>query len=770
MKNGSKFNLKLSVITLGVIGLFSVSSAMADDEEIKALTQPKSTVQVEMIGVDQNSAKFGEYNGLYGHPSGAYPNGALNIRGGSAYTNNEQGDTTRWSVTGDNLGLTSRSANASIADQGSWSFGVNFDQLQHNTATGYQTPYQGNVGGSSFTLPSNFYDSANKISSSSNTTNLTPAIKNDFGSMGISNTRENTTLNGVAIVDKSLNFSFDYNHLAQSGAKLSSMASTVNGNVATGISLLPIPINTSTDTLNLAVNWVGENSHITASYFGSFFQNNNNSFQWSPFYSGGTALTSSTPLQTMSLAPSNALNQLNLSGGYDFSSKTKLTGNASISQNTQNVGYAGTYDPFMVNTGTLPSTSLNGLVNTTHADMKLTDQSIKDLALAAFAKYDERDNLTQSNLYQFYSVDGVTTSNKMGYQPNAPVSNKQTQIGASADYRLSKDQRLGLLLANNNINRWCNQYGTTGSVYASSPNCVTATASNENKADLTYKLKAMEDLNLKAVVGYSNRKSSFDNTVYAAMAETPAQVNAGDPKGFYPFFEASRKQYSAKASANWQATESLGFTLGGKYTNDLFYDNTYGVQNGNSWSLNLDGTYAYAEKGTLSAYVTQQNMYRTFTDGGGAKTTTSASWANNLNNNSTTFGLSLKQADLVDGKVTLFGDATYSVANSTYNTSSNTNNPAVTTTANCAAPTTMTCGMLPGIVNNLFMFKLGSSYQLDKNQKIGLMYWYQHLYSNDYYYNGLQMGYTPGALMPTTQTNPSYSVNVISANYTYTFD
>ena len=118
MYKANKLNLKLSAISLGVVSLFSASAARADDDEVRALTQPQSTVQVEMIGVDQNSAKFGEYNGLYGHPSGAYPNAALNIRGGGAYTNNEQGNTSRWSVTGDNLGLTSRSANVSIADQG----------------------------------------------------------------------------------------------------------------------------------------------------------------------------------------------------------------------------------------------------------------------------------------------------------------------------------------------------------------------------------------------------------------------------------------------------------------------------------------------------------------------------------------------------------------------------------------------------------------------------------------------------------------------------
>ena len=764
MKNRSKLNLQLSAITLGVLGLFAMSSAMADDEELKALTQPKSSVQVEMIGVDANSAKFGEYNGLYGHQSGAYPNGALSVRGGSAYTNNEQGDTTRWSVTGDNLGLTSRSANASIADQGSWSIGVNFDQLQHNISNSYQTPYQGNIGSGLYTLPSNAFGSTvNKIA---NTQSLPAGILGDYGNVNISSTRMNTTLNGTAIVDKNLNFTFDYNHLVQSGAKLGSMESAINTATLTtsGIVVLPSPTNSQTDTLNLAVNWKGDNSYMTASYFGSFYQNNINSVQWTPYNTSGASLTNT--LQTLSVSPNNSLNQLNLNGGYDFSKKTKLTSNLSISQNIQNDSYSGTYDPFMVNTGTLPSSSLNGLVNTMHADVKVTDQSIKDLALTAAFKFDERDNLTQSNLYQFYSNDGYkaySSTSAMGYQPNAPVSNKQNQLIFGGDYKITKDQKLGLTLANNSISRWCNQYGPAGSVYANSPNCVTATSSNENKADLLYKLRATEDIALRAGVGYSNRKTNSDNQVYATMPEQAAQKNAGDYQGFYPFFEASRKQYLAKASVDWQALENLAFKLGGKYTNDLYYDSTYGVLGGNSWSLNFDGNYAYSEAGTLSGYATQQNSSRNLTN-----QASSGSWNNKLNTNTTTLGLGVKHGGLLDGKLTLMGDATYSTSISQYNTT------LYPVTANClssgATPATFQCGMLPGIQNNLGIIKLGGSYQLDKNSKVGLMYWYQHLYSNDYYYTAYTMGTNPTSVLPTNQSSPSYNVNVISANYTYTFD
>ena len=110
MRNERKFNLRVSAISLAVASMFMASAAMADQEEAKALTQPKSSVVVEAISVDQSSAKFGEYNGL--NRSGGYVNGGFVVRQGGAYSNNEQGDTSRWSVYGDNLGLTTRSAGA----------------------------------------------------------------------------------------------------------------------------------------------------------------------------------------------------------------------------------------------------------------------------------------------------------------------------------------------------------------------------------------------------------------------------------------------------------------------------------------------------------------------------------------------------------------------------------------------------------------------------------------------------------------------------------
>ena len=74
-----KVEWKVRAISLAVTSLFIANCALADEAEMKALTQPQSSVQVEAITVDATSAKFGEYNGL--DKLGGYVNGAFSVKG-----------------------------------------------------------------------------------------------------------------------------------------------------------------------------------------------------------------------------------------------------------------------------------------------------------------------------------------------------------------------------------------------------------------------------------------------------------------------------------------------------------------------------------------------------------------------------------------------------------------------------------------------------------------------------------------------------------------
>jgi len=95
-------NLRLSAIAVAVSGVLLSMAAQADEAEIKALIQPTNSVELGVVTPSKSSAKFGEYNGL--NTSATRFIGGINVRGGTAYTNNEQGGLERWSLQATDLG------------------------------------------------------------------------------------------------------------------------------------------------------------------------------------------------------------------------------------------------------------------------------------------------------------------------------------------------------------------------------------------------------------------------------------------------------------------------------------------------------------------------------------------------------------------------------------------------------------------------------------------------------------------------------------------
>jgi MtrB/PioB family decaheme-associated outer membrane protein len=743
-------------MALAVAAALVTMSARADEKEAAALKTPQNFVEVGVTGVSDSAVKYGEYTGL--DKKGSYLLGDFGVRGGNAYTT--EGGTERWSIFGTDLGLTSRALGASYANQGSWRLGFGYDELRHNIADTYMTPYLGSSGDARFPLPTGF-------GLVPNSTTMTPAQLAAFHNVDINTTRRNTSMNGGLKLGAQWGLSFDFNHLDQTGAKPMGYGQAGIGGVSGEfVAILPNPTNYKTDTVNVALNWTGDKGHATMSYFGSFFHEQTDRVNFQTF-AGASAL------QTMSTAPSNSFNQLNLNGGYAFSSATRLAGSLSYGRNKQDDVFA--FDPGMMVTAS-PRTSLGGLVVNTHADAKLTHQYNNKLAVSAGFKWDERDNRTPSSIYNFVAISGGNIAN----YPNTPLSTRNSQLELAADYRLPGTQRLRATYDREDKKRWCNNYAVNAG-YPAGTNCVVATASKEDKLGLLYKVKPNDATDVKLNYTYGDRKTDSDPNAIAAFigtnGGTPAGRNAGDFLGFYPYFDASRKQNALKASVNWQANEQFSVGVSGRYSRDN-YDSTYGVQDGSTWSLNLDGTYNYSDRGSVSAYATQQHRQRDMTNiqrttvGAASATAISvpagATWTNQLTDNDTTVGVGFKHGGLMGGKLELSGDVSYSVGTAAYNTMLNYAG-ATTGGVTCDNAAILSCGALPDIKYRTTAIKFAAGYQIDPRSKVTLRLAHQKLASDDFYYNAYQAGFTPSQVLPTNQQSGSYTVNVISLSYLYNF-
>ncbi|HEX7454581.1 MAG TPA: MtrB/PioB family decaheme-associated outer membrane protein [Gallionella sp.] len=774
---------KLSLAVQGaLVAMFTIPLvAFAAGDDVATLTHPTNTIEIGVENTSKDSAKFGEYNGL--NKKGVDLIGNFSVRGGDAYDGK---GLNRWEIKGTDLGTTSRELSGSVSNQGQWNLGLGYGELRHNISDTYQTPLQGPMGGNSFTLPANFgvvnTDITSAAMQKAGTQALTATQLSAFHTQEVHTDRKNTSFTAGYNFDRQWGIKFDYNRLDQSGAKLIMVGTDKASAGANGTwggernLMLMNPTDYSTDTFSLALNWTGDKGHLTASYFGSKFSDANNGLTFpNPFIGGnttgsgtsksyaiagpatGTILT--MPIDTLSTAPSNVLHQLNLTGGYSFSPTMKLAGGMSYSRNTQNESY-----PYAVmQAGGLPQGSLDALVVTTHADLKLTNQMSKDLTLSAGLKYNERDNRTASSTYNFVDEgQGNATS------VNAPVSNKKTQLEVAGDYRIDRNHRLRLAYEYEEVKRWCNnslannaQSAAAPAGYYTNSSCVQMPESKDNKLVVGYKLKAGDAVDFKADYSYAKRKADVNSSFYNPMQ---AISEGFENLGFRAFFDTSRTEQLVKAGVNWQAADKLSLGLNGRYLDDKYNDSPLGVQKGHTSSLNLDATYSYADNGAVSAYLSGQNRQRDM-QSGSTRIPLAVStniFTNQLKDDGTTAGFSAKQKGLMAGKLDLAGDLTYSLGKTVYSTQ-------VPYDATCGATTKLTCGSTPDIKNETLRFKITGDYHVDKTSTVAVAYLFQKLKSNDYYYNGYQYGYTSTGLMPTNEQAPSYTVNFVGVSYVYSF-
>ena len=770
------------------MSMASVIAKAQGDEDVAALTQPRNYLEIGVEDTTKGSDKYGEYNGL--HRSGVEGVANVGIRGGSAY---QGGDgTTRWSLTGNDLGTTSRSVGATISEQGSWNVGINYDQLRHYITESYQTPLLGTMGGNNFTLPQGFgvVNSQTKPAAVGGVIppygaqGITATQKGYFHSEDVYSERQNANFTAGLQLDREWNVQFEFNRLYQDGAKLMAAASDVQNvggfSAVRGETILTLmnPTNYRTDQVTLAFNWRNDKGYFTGGYYGSFFRDGNNAVYFPNVFTGnavglatGATSTAAYGIDALSTPPSNDFHQLNLTGGYAFSQATRLAGGFSYGNNTQN-------SPFInqdqMQAGGLPQTSLNGEVVTTHADLKLTNQTTHDLTLVAALKYNERDNRTAANTYKFYTLGGDPVTSV-----SEPMSNRRTQFELAGDYRLTHSQNLHVGYERELIQRWCDSAlsnnaqgvgpgGGAVSTYYTVASCVQIPSSVENRFVANYRVKATDDLALNAGLAHSVRNATVNPSFYSPLQ---GFSEGYELPGYRAFFDASRLEDQAKFGANWQLSERFNVTLGGRYTRDRYDDSPLGVQNGKAWSLNLDGTYNYADDGSVSAYLTSQKRDRDLLNAawshatGTFFTTPTQTWLNTLANDDFTVGLSSRTGGLLGGKLAIKGDATASFGKVGYSTALNYTNASCTGTSNGG----YVCGATPDITSRLLQLKLSGDYTIDKANAVVVGAIYQHLTSNDYYYNAYQVGYTPTSMLPTNQQNPSYSVSTIYAAYRYSF-
>jgi len=672
-----------AIIAMALTPIVHAADPSAPDSAARALTSPTDVVEVGAGYVSDRSLKFGQYNGLFNQ--GIYGIFNFDLRGGGAY---DSGDPTRWRIVGTDLGLDTRNVSGEYGQQGAFRITGSFDQLRSNRSDTYQTPYMGD-GTNTLTLPSTWVvprvpqlsTTAGNFRGLSPVTGLAPVVVG--GILTQPTATQQATVNSTIAADvpafhnvdlatkrttEDVGFNYNINsrwdikasakHQTRDGVKALNMLSLVSGTSAV---TLPDLIDQTTDQYNVALNYTGENAFFQAAYYGSVFKNSVGSMTWqNPFIQTPT-------FSTMSSAPSNEFHQFSLTGGYKFSPTSKLVLNASYGRGTQN-------DTFLADPGNsplgVPVSSLNGRVDWTSFLAKFTARPTKGLNFLASYKYDDRDNRTPVNTYEFYDagepksataspfnaalgLPAGTLGSNINIYANRPYSKKVNQATIEGDYAIASGNWLKAGYQYEQIERSC-----PGSWI----NCADAPKTRENTLRAEWRFNAMEDLNGRVGYARSQRTVDYDENAWLALVPMANVVPAGGattsvlgffnqtglggfgpvapfvplqsgdlgiffpnnsalPQGLYGsrndiheiigmrrFNMADRDRDKVRSSINWQASERVSVQGALDYNKDNYKNSVFGLTDAQSWALNLDGTFAVNDALSASAYYTYEDQ------------------------------------------------------------------------------------------------------------------------------------------------------------------
>ncbi|MGZ5082693.1 MAG: MtrB/PioB family decaheme-associated outer membrane protein [Usitatibacter sp.] len=885
--------VRFALLAVALVPAAYAADPPATDPDVAALTKPASRVEAGVGYVSDDSAKFGEYNGL--NKTGAYGILTLAVRGGEGYGSDT--DATRWRITGTNLGLDVRNINGEYGQQGKFRVDLGYDELRRNRSDTYQTPYSG-AGGNLFTLPSNWLPprvpqvSATNINfrSFSPSTGLAPALVNGVSTPPTA--AQQTTVNNILANDvpafqnvdlytkrERYDGGFTYNITRQWEVKASvrhedktgyKPMSTVSSQVSEFAATLPDPIDQSTDQYRLSLNYTGDKGFFQAAYYGSIFKNNVQTLTWQD-------VNDLTKFATMGSAPDNQYHRIGLTGGYRFTNTTKLVMNAAMARGTQNENFVTGAQNNQLPLG-LPANSLNGLVVTKIFNAKLTSRPMKDLSLVAAYKYDDRDNRTSINTYFFQDANenraGTATNpspspfnSALGLAPNTlasniniynnrPYSKTLNQANLDASYRLAKGQSIDAGYEFQKLDRSC-----TGSWI----DCADANTTKENTGRIEWKAKLTETVAGRVSYAYSQRKvDNYNENAFLALVPmanflgvggaatngtTVATQSAlaymiangltgyGPLAGFSPpytgnaliygnnggiipqalygsrnninelpgmrrFNMADRNRDKVRSLVNWEATEQLSFQGGIDYNKDDYDNSVFGLKSAQSYSLNFEGTYVAAEDLTASLFYTFEDIRsKTAGDAYGANSNTAnvngatgidpvvcygtilarnlngkqdpcLQWNTDMHDKVDTLGFTVRKTGLMGGRLRLGGDLTYSRQSTDIgvNGGSYANNPFAVAgaPAGTIAAFFIAAQNLPNVTVKTTTLRLNAQYQIDKSSAVGFLYIYEKLSSNDWAYQGMQLG-TGTNYLPTNEKSPNYNVNVVGVAYSYRF-
>ncbi len=666
---------------------------------------PVSEVEIGAGYVSDDAYRFGRYTGL--QDEGAYILGDV-----KAQQYREEGY--NWRLRGTNLGLDSRYLRAEGGRQGSQEYFIEYQELPDFINNTGVTPFSG-VGSSSLSLPAGF----------DITTNLDANLK-EFDR----HTERKRYGVGASLIPRRFRnwkFGVAYHRETKQGVNAigGSMGGTFPGLTdTTTAAILPEPVDYVTDNVDLSLGYAEGKAQLEFAYHMSLFDNQDRSLSWQdPF--------APTRFGSLALPPRNQFHQFTATGGYQLPRNSRLTGVLSLGRMTQDWNFQpyATAPPGL--DAALPRNSLDGEVWLKTARLDLTSRPLPKWRFNAKYRYQERDNDTPSDTYDYFIADSATPA--VPPATNRPLSYTRQRLEGDASYRLNPMVSLAGNLGFNGTQR---KYADT--------------KANDTR-DYTYggRVKLYPNAELETEV-YAER-SRRDVSDYT---NTPgAGIDPENPALRY-YYLADRDRDSIGMRLAYMPYEKITLGFNADYSRDKYDDTAVGLTEAKTPSYTWDVAYQPRPNVTTHAYYTYEKVK---SDQAGSEAgLPTPDWFARLEDRFITLGVG-GEISKIRGKLDL--GIEYVFSKSTGKIDLNASPP---------VSSAVSLGQYPDLDTTLNSLRLYARYNYSETLAFKLGYWYQQYDADNWAVDGVGVTSAPDILLLGEDTQ-DYNVNVVTASVAYRF-
>lgn len=685
---------------LAVLGVMS-GTAVAATVDTSAWTcetcpYPKGTTGAVEVGVGQVSDKsstFGSYTGLDRKGGHLVLGGELSARGpGGYYADLNAAD----------LGTDIRRLSAQSGHEGLYNIRLGYAELPRYEAEGARTPFLGN-GSGMLTLPA-------LAGYPAGTTAAMP-LASTLNPLSLGSQAKRFELVGSWVGQRRWTYRVSLRRDVHDGSKAGA------GSFYATSSQLALPVDHSTDLLEVSATYATQRLQASLGYQMSQFRQGTEALTWAnPF----SPVVGGDSRGQLAMAPSNQFHQITGSAGYQLTPMLRASADIAVGRMTQNAAYlAATLNSSLL-VPALPAASLDGRVDTFNANVKLSATPMAGLRVHAVYARDVRDNRTAVLSYPMVSTDMFL---RPDLRSNTPFGLTQDRFKINADYHRSGPWKVSGGVDWDRRDRPYTEAVTT----------------RETTLWGRGTLQAREDLSLSLKLAHAERDHSpYGITTWFGGPQNPLMRK---------YNLAARNRDSGAARADWTVNSVVSLGLGVDYARDDYKDTAIGLKDAETVNLSADLGLALSEHTNVHAFAQGERMR---SSQAGSQTFGAPDWTGRYKDRFEVVGMGLKHAAIPD-KLDIGADLSISRARS-----------------DIAVQTGALEPDFPTAKTSLDVVKLHATYKLGPQLSLTGIWWYERTDARDWRLDTVQPA-TVSNLLAFGNPAPNYNVNVLRLVLRYGF-